>query len=42
MISPCAGGEHRLEYRHSADGGDYYACLDCGEVIHQYIDGIGG
>lgn len=37
-------GEHRLEYHRSADGGDYYICVNanCGETIHQFIDGIGG
>lgn len=37
-------GEHRLEYRSSGDGGDYYVCLNsnCGETIHQPVDGCGG
>jgi len=47
---PDAGGvqprcvEHRLEYKSSMDGGDYYRCTNemCGEVVFQAVDGARG
>lgn len=35
-------GEHRLEFFEEKGGIRWDRCLDCGEMLQMYIDGIGG
>jgi len=40
----CEPDTHRWEYAESADGGDYYRCMNanCGETLFQPMDGLRG
>lgn len=49
MTGPCTSyaaqfrdGEHRLEFIEEKGGIREDICLDCGEVLQQFIDSIGG
>lgn len=35
-------GEHRLEPQEFKQHETHYVCVDCGEIILQYVDGQGG
>jgi hypothetical protein len=40
----CEPDKHRWEFVESSDGGDHYQCMNanCGEVLFEAMDGIGG